>query len=239
MSLTFNGHDLTADFICGEPKRSIIKATPTLHERSLNGSVFAGMRFAASSISFTIATMASTATERREAFSTLGSWLDVDEPKQLVLPETPDWYWLAVPDGSFDIEKHIDGDSAELTFVLVDHVAYGIERTVTVPSGGSVTFDVDGTYAAKPNIKATAVRDSTALVWGVRLDSADFVHVATGASSGRVTVIDCDARTVTVSSNTSILTLDSDWLELTPGTHTLAMDYGTGAATVKYRERWL
>jgi len=241
MSLTFNGHDLTTDFICGEPKRSIIKAKPTLRERSAgNGSVFVGLGFEASTISFGVTTTASTATLRREAFSKLGGWLNVDEPKQLVLPETPNWYWLAVPDGSFDIEKYIDGDGAELTFILVDPVAYGVEKTLTVPSGGSLTFTVDGTYPTKPVITASsAVRNSTALVWGLQLDSVDYVHVATGSGSSRAVAIDCDKRTCTVASAVSMITLDSDWLEFTPGSHTLAMDYGTGAATVKYRERWM
>ena len=240
MTLTFNGHDLTTDFICGEPKRSIIKATPTLREKSTDGSVFAGLRFESSTISFRITTRASTATLRREAFSKLGGWLDVDEPKQLVLPETPTWYWLAVPDGSFDIEQYVDADSAMLTFVLVDPVAYGIEKTVNVSSGGSATFTVEGTYPTKPTITASsAVRNSTALVWGLKLDNADFVHVATGSSSSRAVAIDCDKRTCTVASSASLITLDSDWLEFTPGSHTLAMDYGTGAAVVKYRERWM
>ena len=36
-----------------------------------------------------------------------------------------------------------------------------------------------------------------------------------------------------------MITTDSDWLVLEPGTHTLAIDNGTGAATVTFVERWL
>ena len=111
--------------------------------------------------------------------------------------------------------------------------------TLTVPSGGSISFNVGGTYRARPRITASAVRDSSSQVWGLKLDNADFVHVVTGSASARSVDIDCDGRTCIVNSSTSMITLDSDWLELAPGTHTLVMDKGTGAATVKYRERWL
>lgn len=128
---------------------------------------------------------------------------------------------------------------AELKFLCPDPVAYGIERTVTVPSGGSVTFNVGGTYRTRPKVTAQAVRNSSSNLWGIRLDGADYIHVATGSASARAVSIDCDARTCTVAGNAAMITLDSDWLELEPGTHTLAMDNGTGEATVTFRERWL
>ena len=126
-----------------------------------------------------------------------------------------------------------------LTFLCPDPVAYGDERTITVPSGGSVTFNVGGTYPAKPVVTASAVRDSESLVWGIRLDGGDFLHIATGDASARGVAVDCDARTCVVNSEPSLPTLDSDWLVFEPGTHTLSMDEGTGAATVTFRERWL
>lgn len=240
MTLTYDGHDFESLFVIGDPEITILDSRAEYADSdNRNGAVLIGRRWGETKVSFTIAAQGS-ANARRLALSTLGSWLNVDEPKKLVLPDTPTWYYMAIPDGSLDLKRAIKAESTVITFTLTDPIAYdSTEKTVTVPSGGSVTFTVGGTYPAKPNISATAVRNSTSLVWGVKLDNADFVHVATGSASGRVTVIDCDARTVTVSSNPAILTLDSDWLELSPGTHTLTMDNGTGAATVKYRERWL
>jgi hypothetical protein len=118
-------------------------------------------------------------------------------------------------------------------------VAYGAARTVTVPSGGSVEFNVGGTYKTMPRITANAARDSSSLVWGLRLDGGDFVHVATGSNAVKSVLIDCAERICTVAGAVALPTLDSDWLELEPGTHTLAMDNGTGAATVVFTERWL
>ena len=160
-----------------------------------------------------------------------------DGPRPLSLTEGR--YWLAVLADESPLDFKTYSATAELTFVCPDPVAYGIERTVTVPSGGSVTFNVGGSYPAKPKIAAAAVRNSTSLVWGIRLDNADYIHVATGNASARNVALDCQARTCTVAGAVSLPTLDSDWLELAPGTHTLSMDNGTGAATVSYRERWL
>lgn len=240
MTVTYDGHDFESLFVIGDPEITILDSRAEYADSdNRNGAVLIGRRWGETKVSFTIAAQGS-ASERRLALSTLGSWLDVDEPKKLVLPDTPTWYYLAIPDGSLDLKRAIKAESTVITFTLTDPIAYdSTEKTVTVPSGGSVSVNIGGTYPTRPTISATAVRNSTSLVWGVKLDNADFVHVATGSSSGRVTVIDCDARTVTVSSNPAILTLDSDWLELSPGTHTLTMDNGTGAATVKYRERWL
>lgn len=237
--LSFNGHDLETLFVCGDPKITILNAEPNTETlESRNGEMFIGARWGVSTVSFSIG-IHGTALQRRNAFSQLGAWLTVDEPKQLILPDTPDRYYLAVPDGSLDLERGIGGEISQLTFKLVDPIAYSTtETTITVPSGGSITFNVGGTAATAPTIQATAVRNSSSLVWGLRLDAGDFVHVATGNASGRFVVIDCNARTLTISGNAAITTLDSDWLEFTPGSHTLVMDNGTGAATVKYRERW-
>ena len=137
------------------------------------------------------------------------------------------------------IESYTNADSVVVNFQLVEAAAYGDTVTKTVPSGGSLTFTVGGTYPTKPRITASASRDGSSQVWGLRLDSGDFLHVATGSASPRNIVLDCESRTLTIAGAVALPTLDSDWFELPPGTHTLTMDKGTGAATVTYRERWL
>lgn len=236
--ITFNNVELTNYAICGDPEIHLFQYTPELRETSGNGSLFIGKRIAAGEVTIKCA-IAGDATTRRTSLSNLAKVLNVDEPKKLVLPDSPSWYYLAVPSSGLSLERHIDGELFDLTFSLVDPVAYGTERTVTVPSGGSVTFTVDGTSSAYPYITSTATRNSTSLVWGLSLDSTEHVHIETGSSSSRSIVLDCLNRTLTVAGAAKIPTLDSDWLELSPGSHTLTMDNGTGSATVKYRERWL
>lgn len=173
----------------------------------------------------------------QRAWALVAAGMRTDGPRQLNL--TADVYRMAVLTDAVPLEYNSYSAIAELTFVCPDPVAYGDERTVTVPSGGSVTFEVGGTYPAKPTIAADAVRDGTSEVWGVRLDDGDCIHVATGSSSAREVEVDSDRRTCTIEGDPSMITTDSDWLVLDPGMHTLAMDKGTGAATVTFVERWL
>ena len=238
MTLLFNGHDFESLFIVGEPSISILNyQSKTVESDSKNGSAVIGKTWGNSTVAFTLVVEGS-ASERRDKLSTLGAWLDVDEPKPLVLPDTPDRYYMAVPDGSLDLNRAIGAEYAQITFLVNEPDSYGKMRTVTVPSGGSVTFIVGGTAKTYPRITANAVRSASSQVWGIKLDESDYVHIATGAAAARAVVIDCEKRTATISGSVTIPTLDSDWLELKPGEHTLRMDNGTGAATVTFIERW-
>lgn len=240
--LTYDGHDIESLFAAGSPTFLWHSSAPDYVDvPGRDGAAVRGSRFAVANVSFTVAAFGSLA-ERRAALSTLGGWLDVDGPRALVLPDTPDRRYMAVPSGALAVERHIDCDTAVLAFDVVEPAAYGSTRSATVPSGGQVTVTVDGTYPTAPAIyAASAVRDASSLAWGIRLDGGDFVHIDTGSASARRVDIDCGTRTstITASRTAKLLTLDSDWLSMEPGSHVLKMDEGTGAATVTWTERWL
>jgi len=241
MTLSFDGHDLESLFTCGEPQISILDAQPDLREvGGRNGAAFVGMTYGTASVAFDIAALGDAAT-RRAAFSTLGAWLMVDEPKALVLPDTPDRYYLAVPSGALDLSRAIDAELTQLAFELTDPVAYGATRTATLGSSGTVDITVGGTAPTMLNVTATsAYRDSTSLVWGVQVDNGDYAHVATGSNAARKVVINGDNRSCTLTGNNTpiVMTKDSDWLVLEPGAHTVTRDNGTGTATLSWTERW-
>lgn len=239
MTLSFDNHDFSTLFAYGDPAISILNSKPDLRDVSgRDGAAFVGLTYGTSTVSFVIAAQGS-ASERRAAFSTLGMWLDVDEPKHLVLPDTPDRYYLAVPSGSLGLSRHFGAETAKLTFELTDPVAYGTYKTESLSSGGSKSITVGGTARTFLRVVAnSAVRNSTSLVWGVKVDDADFVHVATGSASARKVEIDSQNRVCKVANALSLPTLDSTWLELAPGSHTVAMDNGTGTAALYWYERW-
>lgn len=161
---------------------------------------------------------------------------------KLIVRTHPDEYYIAY------LQSITEGDRIggtgigylELTFVASDPWRYGAERSVTVPSGGSATFLVNGNLPATASVTASAaVRSSGSTVWGVRFDEQDFVHIATGSSSSRAVEIDGASRSAKVAGAVSMITLDSNWPVLSPGAHTVRMDEGTGAATLKWQERSL
>lgn len=128
----------------------------------------------------------------------------------------------------------------ELAFVATDPLRYGTVRTAEVPSGGSVTVLVGGNQPAPVSVSSeNAVRSSGSLVWGIRADEVDFMHVPTGHQDGVKVTIDAADRSCTVINGTSMITLDSNWLVLAPGRHEVRMDEGTGAATLTWQERSL
>lgn len=240
--LSFDGHDLETLFVCGDPKITILSAEPntkTLDSR--NGEVFIGSRWGASTVAFSIGVYG-TALERRNAFSQLGAWLDVDEPKQLILPDTPDRYYLAIPDGSLDLERGIGGEISQLSFTLVDPIAYSTtETTITVPSVGSITFNVGGT--APTYLYRTTARtlnaDPTTKLYGIRLDNQDTWCIGNGNSTFTVNSFDFERRTLKIEQNIAVPTLDSTWFALTPGNHTIEKYIGgQSSIDIKYRKRW-
>lgn len=237
--LIFDGHSFDTLFIYGDPQITILDAQSDTREISgRNGAAFVGMKYGAATVAFSLAVLGDAET-RRVALSTLGQWLKVDEPKPLYLPDTPDRYYLAVPDGALDMTRCIDAETTVITFKLTDPVAYGATQTAALPSGGSVTVNIGGTAPTCVDVVAdSAYRDSSALVWGVMVDDADYAHVATGSDSARKVEIYSDDRVCKVQNAVSMITLDSDWLILEPGTHTIEMQYGTGAATLSWSERW-
>ena len=212
--LMYDGHDFGELLYYGDPEFTWLDSRPETRDvPGRDGAEFLGMTFGPASVSFSIG-LVGPAGGRRDAISVLGSWLKVDEPKPLYLPDTPDRYYLAVPDGPLDLTRLVRGDMGTMGFALVDPIAYGETRSVTVPSGGSATLIVGGTAPATMRIDAqAAVRDSSSNVWGVRLDEGDFIHVDTGSSSARIVAIDCLARTCVVQGVPTLPTLDSESLD--------------------------
>lgn len=238
--LSFDGHDLETLFVCGDPKITILSAEPNTETlKSRNGEMFIGSRWGASTVAFSIG-VHGTALERRNAFSQLGAWLTVDEPKQLILPDTPDRYYLAIPDGSLDLERGIGGEISQLTFKLVDPIAYGATKTATIPYGGSATFVVGGTAPTAPYFDRTLEKpDQTTKQWGLRLDAGDVFILDFGTTANRYIKADFGKRVSYVANSLKLPTLNSDWFELTPGEHTIENHIGTGNSLILYwAERW-
>lgn len=238
--MIFDGHDLNSLFVVSRPTFETFAPNRSFQDvLGRDGTVYMGGSLIGGNISVKLSVIRKTPAQRREDLSTLFMWLDVDEPKWLVMDDQPDISYKAIPSGDMPIDSFTNADSVVVNFRLLEAAAYGDTVTKTVPSGGSITFTVDGTYPTKPTITANAARDGSSQVWGLKLDNGAFLHVATGSASARDVVLDCENRTLTIQGSVALPTLDSDWFELSPGTHTLVMDKGTGTATVTYKERWL
>ena len=238
--VTFNGYELSRSFIVSDLRTSLLpRDIGTVDVPGRDGSLFTGARLQPRSISLKLTVRDRTIEGMQAAARALAAILAVDEPAPLMLSVDGGTYYMAVPNGSADGERYRNAIVYDVEFVVPDPVAYGAEKAVTVPSGGSVTFEVGGTYPTMPVVSADAAANGSGGFWRVRLDGGDYIMatIPDGVSTSTVAA-DCKARTLRIGGAVALLDPAADWLVFEPGQHTLVMT-GTGAATVTYRERWL
>lgn len=244
--ITFNGHDLLTGTTLGGYYGAISDVRDSYMERDvqlidvagMDGAHFGNTNLEPRTFTMTM-TLYGTPIVRARALENITGWLyNNGQPGQLAFEDRPDIYWNAVA-AITDIERYVDGLQVEITFTCADPVAYG-QLIDNVPIGEQF-IDLAGNYPAKPVIRCSNATNGDGNVWGVRLDDQDFVHVALPTADSDV-VIDCQERTVTVNGVTALLTLDSDWLSISPGIsnpHTFTLDEGAGDATIEWRQRWI
>ena len=239
-TIVFDGHNFNDLFYVGEVNVGLPEFVTDATERvGGNGSMFRSIRVGTLSISVQMVAKPLRGRDVRESLSTLLSWLDVDGERPLYLSNDRGLRRMVVPNGAPSIGDAEWNDRVTVEFLQLDPMLYGKERTVTVPSGGSVTFNVGGDASTQPSIAAqSAVRNGTSRTWGIRLDDGDYLRVAIPTSSATPVEIDCKERTCRVGGAVTIPTIDSDWFVLAPGTHTVRNDVGSGACALTWTERW-
>lgn len=180
------------------------------------------------------------ATARREAVRDLAFALHTDEPQKLFISSDNGLYYMAILDGESPFTEHVRSGIVEVNFVSEDPALYGKEHSVVVPSGGNVSFFVDGTCPTRPTIRSTTAKGaSSSYLWGVRLDDGDYLRMVTGSTLDKTVEIDCEARVGKLSGSPKLPVLGSDWFELQPGFHVVANDVGSGASTLTWQDRWI
>ena len=234
-TVTFDGHDLTADYIASNLGVALLpRSLGSVDVPGRDGSLYTGARLASRTISMTLTVKEATPAARQAAARRLAAILAVDEPRPLAISHDGGLYWMAMPSSDGNGRRLLGATSFEVSFTAFEPAMYGAQDTATVPSGGSLTFEVGGTYPTMPRITANAAPSGG--VWRLTLEDGSYVSVAIPGT--RAIVCDCAERVLTVAGDVWPLVPDADWLVLTPGEHTLTMT-GTGAATLTWDERWL
>lgn len=235
----FDGHDLTVLFsVEYHMTRRLPTWEPALVDVPGMGALFGGTRAMPATITMKLVSLDQTRDGRQEALRTLAGWLAVDEPKQLILGDEGGRYRLAIPTDEAVIEPFLNADSVEVSLTCPDPLLHGTERTVTVPSGGSVTINVGGTAPARPTITASAATGSPGGAWSVTTESGSGIYASIASGTSKAVFADVATRTLTVGGSVAMLNAAYDWPTLAPGTHILTMAQGTGAATVTWEELW-
>ncbi len=150
----------------------------------------------------------------------------------LRLPDEPEWEYrdaVCVDAGAWS--SLFEDGKGEVTFTLLDPIAYGLARSET-----GTSFKVGGTWPTWPTFELVAAAGSA-----VQVGSGEcFVRVEHVFSGGEVVRIDCESEGVTVDGidARANVTLSSDFFSLTPGSCGLFFS-GCSSHVTSFHERWL
>lgn len=158
----------------------------------------------------------------------LGALLVRDEPRELVLPDAPDLYDLAVLDGSTALERVSCSSKATLTFLCPEAASYGVAETVEMPEGGTAHCRIDGNTWTAPVVMVQASAPFT-----VSFDGVPFQVL--GTPTGYCGV-DAVKHEVTCAGASVRYDITSDFPVWEPGRHTIACEL---PFTARWRPRWL
>jgi phage-related protein len=174
-----------------------------------------------------------TSAERAEVRRTVRAWLLADGGGTLVVPGEPGLEWHdVVCAGSTGWPTPLADASATVTFLCLDPIAYGAER-----SSADDAFEVGGSWPTRPVVEMTATAGSGASV--ACAATGERVELARTLSAGDLVRVDCAAQTVAVNGvdATADVTLGSDFPSLAPGRAALSFS-GCSSHLVLWRERW-
>lgn len=249
MAPTFNSHNFEEIGVCGNPEIIPFDSQADYaQDVTEHGAMLLRRKWGMSKVSFDIG-ITGTANERRQKLSTLAYYLNVNQAGRLVLPDTPTWFYEAVPDGQITTERGINGEIANVSFTLTDPVAYGAYKSASFSSDSADSFIVGGNYPTLPTVSIRATPDSTSGLFGVYYDGdgAEMDVYMSGLSS-KLVYFRCDSRAVEfgypqpADSYPRTISLDSSWFKFTPTAYsrTVTVKKGTGTSgTVSWYERWL
>lgn len=237
-TMTFNGNVISDYFQVADVQRPPVgRENVTTEVSGMDGALITGSAMPQATISVRLVMSDTDASGRREAIRQLMGMVHTTEPAKLEFATDNGLYYMAMLDGDVPLTEHVRSGLVELNFVTERPLLYGRSNMSTyVPSGGSATFTVGGTYKTRPVVEVSSAQGSGGL-WGLRLDDGDVMRVS--VSGTRPVRIDCEERTVTVNDTLVPLNMAYDWFEFEPGQHTLRNDVGSGSCWVKWQEMWV
>lgn len=224
-SATWDGHELHELFVVEQIERPVMGGgSPVTQSIGLTpGVALVGMRYDAPKVSLTLACVADTMDEIRQAWATLAGWLHVDGARALVFGDDDGWYYAAVPQGGADASLiGYTGERATITFLVPDARMWALKQeghvglvscTVDVPEGQTPVEPVITLRNAAPST------DGYVRLRATEADSGD-VQVMTIPLDGMVSslVVDCASRSITGGGQHHMVSLDEDFFLLPAGT---------------------
>lgn len=240
--VTFAGNVLSLYFdVSWEIERRLPTWEPALITvPSSDVAIFGGTQALPLEISMTLITIDGYDRDSRQILiRELSRILAVDQPRMLKLDDEHGLYRMALPQGEIEVEPLLNADVVRVTFVCPDPRLFGSTYTRSIGTS-AVSVSIGGSaYPTEVVVTATATPNSSG-TWRLTDSTTGEYLEITGMQTGRShsVSIDCSARSVSVDGVVTMLTPESDWLTLKPGTHSMRVTTGSGTATLSFREMW-
>lgn len=124
------------------PRENFSKSIP-----SMNGSYYTGYKYGERTITIEVNFVAPTKEKLEKKLREFANLLDVDSPKKLTVNDEPDIYYLAVPDGSFDVSKPSKlTATVSIGFICHNPLKFSNKWKSFIPANkGIITFENNGT----------------------------------------------------------------------------------------------
>lgn len=234
-NLIFDGYDLGHLLhIEGKPRRPLMADNEISVEDfgGHDGSSFQGSNLGSFEIEIDVR-LFSKDTERNKSHISLedlrrkiAGLLHKDKPCKLVIPTAPDVYYLAMLDGSTDLDHLSYTSSTTLIFRVFEPAGFGATHK-RISEGGMLSIMVDGTYKTKPIIFVEVDEPFV-----MDIDGSAFMVLGSPSGACRIgdnKVLDATGARIRYS-------IFNDMPEWEPGNHRIYCNY---PFEVEWTERWL
>ena len=154
-------------------------------------------------------------------------------PVQLVLPDEPTRYYLALLTDPDALTALWSAGSCDATFTAFDPIAYGHDRAVEL-EGETTLVAPGGNYETRPVLELEASGGPLE----VHLEeTGEFVRLVDEPEAGNRIVVDMSERRATIDGVYAAVDIDSDFFALAPGTNHVRVS-GASGGVIEWTERW-
>jgi predicted phage tail component-like protein len=170
------------------------------------------------------------------------NFLSSEKPEKFFLDTEKDKIYYVILSGETPIEQTYGIGTGEFEMIALDPYAEGVTKTVELVSGGTTTINNEGTARTYPIFTITSNINSTAFKmsrWGQNVEKTEFINLYDAIVIGDEIEINNLEGKVTINgeNHMQVLSLDSEFFDLAPGTNSLSCSTGF-TVSMKYTERW-
>lgn len=235
--LIFNGIDFGQWLDVVNIQRSLGPplSNATLKLTGTNGERFLNQSYGPKTVTVDYQITASSPEDLKNTMLMMGGLLYTRQPARLELVDMAglNLYELAIAEGATPLEQMLHLGRGSMTFKVLDGTFTSKTKTTTaIP----VTLNYLGTASAWPKISITGVTGPVTVTNGANGKKINYTGSLT---PGQTLILDHGTQSATIAGadKSSFISLDSNWIDIIPGSNYLLLSSGTG--TMEYYAKWL